>query len=396
MATKTNTEINGKKYYRITRTIGHEIKDGKKIPIKKQFLGTSKTNAEKKFEAWKDEQKNRKTQEQIDAEKRKDKTFGELAEYFMENVFKLSSSYAFGTKRRYEQSYRVHIKPSFIMGIPIRNVRAMTIQDLYNSLDVSMQNLKAISKFMSVFFKWLQLNEYADNILTAVTLPEKYDNSKDDEIVVWESEEIKQILTLSSGHRMHIAFVLMYYAGLRISECLGLKYSDIKNGMLSVNRQYYQGTLLEPKYKSFRKIPVHAELAKELELHKIWHKQEMQSNGYITDFILTTTSGKLYEYGNARRAFVRFYKKHGIPEKKIHAYRATFCTELCRAGVPLEVASKLMGHKSVEVTAKHYALVKDDFKIIAINMLPNMMTSSTAKPQLRVVKPKKMPRRIKI
>lgn len=49
MATKTNITIerNGKeyKYFRITRTIGHE--NGK--PIKKQFVGSSKKEAEEKY-----------------------------------------------------------------------------------------------------------------------------------------------------------------------------------------------------------------------------------------------------------------------------------------------------------------------------------------------------------
>ena len=49
MATKKNTAIKyGDKeynYFRITRTVGHEWKDGKKIPIKKQFVGISKGNS---------------------------------------------------------------------------------------------------------------------------------------------------------------------------------------------------------------------------------------------------------------------------------------------------------------------------------------------------------------
>lgn len=101
----------------------------------------------------------------------------------------------------------------------------------------------------------------------------------------------------------------------------------------------------------------------------------MRRNGYKSEYVFTTHSGNLLEYGNARRAIVRFYKRNNIPEKKLHAYRATFCTELCRAGVPLEVASKLMGHKSIEVTAKHYALVKRDAQIAAINKLPGFSSS---------------------
>ncbi len=59
--------------------------------------------------------------------------------------------------------------------------------------------------------------------------------------------------------------------------------------------------------------------------------------------------------------------------KRSCMHTETFCTELCRAGVPLEVASKLMGHKSIEVTARHYALVKADVQAEAINKLPSFI-----------------------
>ena len=102
----------------------------------------------------------------------------------------------------------------------------------------------------------------------------------------------------------------------------------------------------------------------------LWHKEEMKKNKYKVDFIFTTSTGKLLDYHNVRRSMERLYNRCGITPKKIHAYRSTFCTELCRAKVPIEVASKLMGHKSVEVTAKHYALIRQDTKVEAISMLP--------------------------
>ncbi|CAI3206483.1 hypothetical protein [Clostridium neonatale] len=45
MATKTNVKINGKDYYRITLDLGRDA-DGKRI--RKQFIGSSKKEAEQK------------------------------------------------------------------------------------------------------------------------------------------------------------------------------------------------------------------------------------------------------------------------------------------------------------------------------------------------------------
>ena len=284
----------------------------------------------------------------------------------------MNSTYAKGTKRRYEQSYRVHVKGSWITSIPIGEVDAKTLQDFYIWLPVSKQNLDSINKWMSAFYKWLALNNISGNILSAVTMPEKYDNKKKDEIIVWEPDEIQTILTSSDGHRLRFMMFLMNYTGLRISECLGLKYSDIRSGFVCVDRQYYQGEIVPPKHNSCRKIPVHPELEKALQIHKERFEAEARRNKYKTDFVFTSDSGKLLEYGNTRRSLNRYYADINVPQKSPHTYRATFCTELCRAGVPLEVASKLMGHKSIEVTAKHYALVKQDVQIAAINRLPGI------------------------
>lgn len=377
MATKKNTTVknpygNEYDYFRITRTVGHEWKNGRKVPIKKQFTGTSKGNAEQKYKEYLENRVQIDKERQTFIESEKHRTFGDLAEEFTYNDFMNSSEYASSTKRRYEQSYRTHIKDSFIMSIPINEVKARTIQDCYMSLDVTKQNLKSITKWMAAFYKWLVLNDISDNVLPAVTLPVKPDNTRHDDIIVWEPDEIQAILTHSDGHRLRFMMFLMNYAGLRISECFGLKYSDMKNGVISINRQCYEGEIGPPKHNSYRKIPMHQELIKALKVHKEWHEKEMLRRKYNTEYVFTTQNGNLLEYGNARRALLRYYKRHGIPEKNPHVYRSTFCTELCRHGVPLEVASKLMGHKSVEVTAKHYALIKEDTQINAINTLPGI------------------------
>ena len=79
MATKKNTAVlRGDKeynYFRITRTVGHEWKDGKRIPIKKQFYGTSKGDAEKQFRAYQEEQLQKKYEKEHAAAEAQRKTF---------------------------------------------------------------------------------------------------------------------------------------------------------------------------------------------------------------------------------------------------------------------------------------------------------------------------------
>ncbi len=373
MATKKNTTIKrGNKtydYYRITRTVGHKWENGKKLPIKKQFTGTSKGNAEQKFREYQEKQLELKYKKEKQQEELRMKTFEEYAMEYNEDILP-TLSYTNGTKNQYIRNYRIHVSGTYLSSLPISAVNVKSIQSFYNELNVSKQTLNSIHSWFSAFYKWLVANGYSENVLASVTKPQKHDNKKSSDIVIWEENEIRRIYEASFSFRYRFMFLLMYYAGLRISECLGLKYSDFKDNTIHINRQYYRTELRNPKYNSFRKIPAHMEILNELEIHTKKHKEEMKEKKYNTDFVFTTSKGKLLDYHNVRDSFVRFYKRNNLPSKKLHAYRATFCTELCRAGVSLEVAAKLMGHKSIEVTAKHYALVKQDVQIDAINSLP--------------------------
>lgn len=369
MATKTNTEINGKQYFRITRTIGHK-ENGK--PIKKQFYGSSKKDAERQYDEYLKKQAEKKYQ--LETEK-STRTLGNSAEEYIETVLK-TSQYAKGTINRYIGEYNRHIKGTDLARTPLKDIKASTIQLFYNSLDVSQQSIKELNKFMSGFCKWLQLVGYSDNFLAAVTIPRKKDTTRHEEIVIWEDEEIKAIFDAfdrkrgeKQPHRQDFLVHLLLYSGMRISEALGLKYSDIRDGIIYVERQWYLGELKEPKWGSKRQIPMHEALIESFEEHKSWHEAEMQTNGYETEFLFTTSTGQLYHAASVRKALKRFYDAHNIPYKHPHVYRATFCTQMCRCGVPLEITSKLMGHKSLEVTAAHYALIKKDSQKEAIDKL---------------------------
>lgn len=364
MATKKNTNINGNEYFRIRRTIDGRIKN---------FYGSSKGDAERKYKEYLEELAERKYQIEVEESTA---TFGDRAKEYIENFLKVSQKYAKGTIQRYIGEYERHIKGTDLDGTPLKDIRATTIQQFYNSLDISQHSMKELNKFMSNFCKWIQLNGYSDNFLTAVELPKKKDNSRHDDIVIWEDKEIREILRSmncvpepSARHRQFFLVHVLLYTGMRISEALGLKYTDIRDGVIHIDRQWYLSELKPPKWGSTRTVPLHHRLSQALKAHEEWHRKEMKKNGYNTEFVFTTSTGRLYHQASVRKALERFYADHGIPYKHMHAYRATFCTQMCRCGVPLEVTSKLMGHKSLEVTAAHYALIRQDTQQEAIERL---------------------------
>lgn len=354
---KTNANINGHNYYRLRKKI-----DGKT----KNFYGKSKGDAERKY------------REYLELYVRDvparlshacDRVFSALSINYITNVLNPSEKYANSTKERYESAYETHIMGTWIDNMDVSEIRPSDIQRFYNELDVSKQTLATVNKYMAGFCRWLVLNEYASDFLSAVELPKKAENKRADGIVVLSEDEVRRMLGSIKGHRLCFFVYAMLYTGMRISEAIALEHRDIYDGSIHIVRQCYHGETKPPKYGSKREIPMHEELVGAYMEHRKWQEDDMMEHGYTTNLVFTTSTGRMYDPKSIRTALRRFCDAHGIEYKHPHAFRSTFCTQLCRCGVPIEVASSLMGHKSIEVTAQHYALVKKDTKQDAIAML---------------------------
>lgn len=60
-------------------------------------------------------------------------------------------------------------------------------------------------------------------------------------------------------------------------------------------------------------------------------------------------------YDGVRESLQAIYTKAGVkaPPKPWHALRHTFCTELARAGVPVNVIKELAGHEEISTTLRY-------------------------------------------
>lgn len=354
---KTNSSINGNNYFRIRKNINGRSKS---------FYGKTKAEAEQKYADWLEGQ----TTDSVERRQFDDRaTFSQKARIYISSVLKPSQKYATATKERYSCAYETHIKGSWLDRMPVSFIRCSHVQMFYNELNVSKQTMATVNKFMSAFDKWLVLNDFAQDFLSAVEIPLKPENKRHNDIVVWDDEEIKTILDNLDGYRLKFLIYVLLYTGARISEAIALEHRDIHDGSIHIERQCYCGEVKPPKYNSKRVIPIHEDLWKAYLEHIEWQKRDMEKHGYETNLVFTTSTGSRYDPRDLRKSLKRFYALHGIPAKNPHTYRATFCSRLCRNGVPIEVASSLMGHKSIEVTAKHYTRVERDSKENAIAQL---------------------------
>jgi len=342
MTKNTTIKSKGKEYnyFRITRTIGHRYKEGKKVPIKKQFVGSSERDAKRKYKEW---LLSHEEEHVFDSTK----TFGELADFYAYNILAVNSKYSIGTKELYTRAYENHVRTKNITNCIMSELTSEQLQKFYNELEVSKSAMANVHKFMRGFMKWQSANKYGAYLLDMVVIPDKPRIAKQEGIITWTDEEIKTILTAEPDYQLLPLITMALYSGMRISELLGLNWGDIYDDVIHVRRQFYRGSWCPPKGNKTRLIPAHTKI-KEMCLNHA---------GDSEDLIFSTVNGNPLDQKNINRSLDRFYGRIGIPHKKFHAYRATFITNLCKKGVPIQTVSKLAGHENISVTAKYYAAV---------------------------------------
>jgi site-specific recombinase XerD len=139
-----------------------------------------------------------------------------------------------------------------------------------------------------------------------------------------------------NGAKIRALLLLMRYSGLRISDAVTLKRSEVKNGRVLL----YQAKTGTPVH-----VPVPPLLLKAL--HKI-------ENG--GEFYFWSGNGKVKSaIEDCRRTLSAVAKLADVEKVHFHRLRDTFAVSLLQRGVSLEEVSVLLGHSSIKVTERHYA-----------------------------------------
>lgn len=380
MANKTNCTINGKDYYRIRRKVGKKLNSkGVWVDDYKLFYGKNKSEAEAKFAAFMDNLNKGITNKPLH--------FGEMMDTFITEVFLKDSRYSDSTKTRYVNAYNSNLRESSLAGLALSNIKSIDLQAAYNALTCGASTVRSLHNLVTHFYRYLENENICRDITKNIVLP-KVEKTKgnavsDGNIETWTAEELKTILKGSEGHRLHLLLVFAANTGCRIGELLALRYDDIEDGVLHVNKQvvisdeFTNGVKSGQKIQisttktkaSIRSIPLPATVLEAVEAHAAWQRVEMLRNGYRTNHLFTTQTGNLYDKHSLRTACNRLYKRLGVPCRSFHVYRHTFGTTLAKNGVPIQTVAALMGHADINVTREYYINVDTEDKTAAISKL---------------------------
>lgn len=370
MARKTNIEVNGKNYYRVTRTVGRKA-DG--TAIRKQFYGTGINEANAKADEYINNIKNGLVNNFENV------TLNDMMHTWLFDVLHNSSKIKPSTFQRYESIYRKYIKESEIAGLKLANINTLKLQQFYNKLskEYSYSQIKYLNSVLKTFFNWCIDSSYIlKNPCLKVDIKgnkSEVIQSKRNEVEILTEVEINKIKEYIKGTDMELLILLDLATGLRQGELLALNWEDIdlNNKTLTVNKSVKEVYIYEdennrhietifqvPKTQnSFRTISIPDVLISVL-------KKRNKKEGLV----FHDENRKPLRAKNVSYQWKKILANCNIPHKKFHAIRHTYASMLLKNGVDIETVAELMGHSAISIT-QIYLHSSNNQKQDAVNKL---------------------------
>src|SRR5919109_4293356 len=147
---------------------------------------------------------------------------------------------------------------------------------------------------------------------------------------------------------------LLAETGLRVSEALGLDWSDVEFGgvpRLRVRRQFYRGTLKRLKSRNGRRdLPLSAALAR-----RLWTVRPADGAGPV----FATRNGTRYLDRNVRRVLDKATERAGLEWVSFHTFRHTCASMLFDSGRNIRQVCDWLGHADPAFTLRTYVHLMD-------------------------------------
>ena len=165
-----------------------------------------------------------------------------------------------------------------------------------------------------------------------------------------------------NAQRNELAFLLSYYAGLRVKEIAALKCNDVFDGNGFVKR-IVALTAAQTKGSAGRTIVLNEKLVKALtELHI-----NIANKNCSDKPLIRSQKGSAFSANSLCQLFLRIYAEAGIDGASSHSGRRTFITNLAHKGVSAKVLMTLAGHKHLSTTQR-YIDVNDELLLNAVEL----------------------------
>ena len=229
------------------------------------------------------------------------------------------------------------------------------------------------------------------NVLDAVETPADSKYVAD----YYNVDEAKEILRHAKGQLLYLPILLSTYYGLRRSEVLGMRWSniDFKAGTISINRKIIvdkedgvrvlrDSEELKTK-KSRRTLPLLDFVAMELEEarakqdeYRAEFKGSVRYDHKYDDHVCVNQEGHLTKPDYISSSFKPFLEKVGMRPIRFHDLRHTCASLLVMGRVPIFNVAQWLGHSSSRTTEKIYAHIDAMLHDETANVIGNLLNNN--------------------
>ncbi len=177
---------------------------------------------------------------------------------------------------------------------------------------------------------------------------------------ILSSDELERLFTVMTNQKHKTLLMTAYAAGLRVSELVNLKVTDIDSKRMMIRVQQGKG-------RKDRYTILSERLLKELRIYwKMYRPSLWLFSGRDPEQPLPS--------GTAQKIYYKAKERAGIKKGKcIHTLRHCFASHLLEAGVDLRTIQMLMGHSNIMtttvymyVTRKHLSSAQSPLDLLEI------------------------------
>jgi integrase len=292
--------------------------------------------------------------------------------------------------RRYREACDLHLVPQ-LGRVRLAKLTATQVEAAYAAIRAKGLSGTSLQLIHGVLRKALQdamrRGEVLRNVATLVDTPKR----STPEMRVLNADEAHRLMDAARGDALEALYVLALTTGLRLGELQALRwqYVDLERRRLVVAATYQgnaagQPVFAAPKTDKSRRTVVLPDVAIDaLRRHRaaqLEHRLFVGSLWRDHDVVFASALGAALDGNNfRRRSFAPLLQRAELPPMRFHTLRHSAATLLMAAGVPVKVASEMLGHSDISTTLRVYSHVLEPMQDAAAAAMDDMFGEREAK-----------------
>jgi integrase/recombinase XerD len=215
------------------------------------------------------------------------------------------------------------------------------------------------------FYKYLLIEEKVDRDPTALLEAPRVGRKLPEILTVVEIDSLINAIDIkkSEGQRNKAILETLYSCGLRVSELIDLKISNLffESGFVKI----------EGKGNKERLVPISTKAIKEINLYLSEYRRTLKIYPSHEDILFLNRRGKKLSRVMIFTIIKNLTKKVGLLKNiSPHTFRHSFATHLIDGGANLRAVQEMLGHESIITTEIYTHLDKEYLKNTIIQFHP--------------------------